>query len=145
MNTINYNGMEKLEEITETKVFDEPHDMFVWNNSDRVPTIKSVCAIIPYRHAGSVITTNGAYEHCAEIPEKPAPRRATNRELAKWLAHGNGELADKTDNHNLSYNCYYSYIIDRSEEFVSDSIEVRKWDDEEWHTPDVEYMGITKE
>ena len=144
MNTINFNGMD-LDEVTETKVFDEPHDMFVWNNSDSVPTLKSVCAIIPYRHAGSVITTNGAYEHCAEIPEKPAPRMATNRELAKWLAQGNGELADKTDNHKLSYNCNYAYIIDRSEEFVSDSIEVRKWDDNEWHTPDVEYMGITDE
>lgn len=141
MAKIAYNGMEKLEEITETKVFDEPHDMFVWNNSDNVPTRRSVCAIIPYRHAGSVITTNGAYEHCAEIPEKPAPRMATNRELARWLAQGNGELADKTDNYNLAYT-NYDYLIDRSEEFVSDSIEVRKWDDTEWHEPTVDYIGL---
>jgi hypothetical protein len=138
MAKIAYNGMEKLEEITETKVFDEPHDMFVWNNSDNVPTRRSVCAIIPYRHAGSVITTNGAYEHCAEIPEKPAPRMATNRELARWLAQGNGEVIDST--HYI--NTYHEYFRCLDKDEVHKTIQVRKWDDTEWHEPTVDYMGI---
>ena len=142
MAKIAYNGMEKLEEITETKVFDEPHDMFVWNNSDNVPTRRSVCAIIPYRHAGSVITTNGAYEHCAEIPEKPAPRMATNRELARWLAQGNGEWCNCIgDSSRASIEWWYDQ---GHSEKKGDHVFVRKWDDEEWHTPDVEYMGITE-
>lgn len=89
MATINYNGME-LQSIAECKVFEEPREMLVWNTSYNGPIEKMVCAIIPYRHEGSVITTSGAFEYCAEIPKKSAPRRATNRELAKWLAQGNG-------------------------------------------------------
>ena len=139
MAKIAYNGMEKLEEITETKVFDEPHDMFVWNNSDNVPTRRSVCAIIPYRHAGSVITTNGAYEHCAEIPEKPAPRKATWLEVAKWCATGNGLVYD-TNRDRIDTGIMFK--PNNENEPVTDEIKVRKWDDTEWHTPDVEYMGI---
>ena len=134
-----YNGMEKLEEITETKVFDEPHDMFVWNNSDNVPTRRSVCAIIPYRHAGSVITTNGAYEHCAEIPEKPAPRKATWLEVAKWCATGNGLVYD-TNRDRIDTGIMFK--PDNEHEPIMDELKVRKWGDTEWHEPTVDYIGL---
>jgi hypothetical protein len=112
--------------------------MLVWDRSYNGPIERLVCAVIPYRSSGSVITTNGAYEYCAEIPEKPAPRMATNRELARWLAQGNGEVIDST--HYI--NTYHEYFrcLDKNE--VHKTIQVRKWDDTEWHTPDVEYMGI---
>ena len=155
MAKIAYNGMEKLEEITETKVFDEPHDMFVWNNSDNVPTRRSVCAIIPYRHAGSVITTTGAYEHCAEIPEKPAPRMATYRELAKWLAQGNGEaLVLMKMTNRLSREVVTTashYFSGKDNEAVSYGYNgqhckgVRKWGDTEWHEPTVDYIGLEEQ
>lgn len=140
MATIKYNGME-IESISECKVFNEPRNMLVWNSCYNGPVERLVCAIIPYRHAGSVITTTGAYEYCAEIPEKPAPRRATYREFAKWLAQGNGEMCSEDDGANLAYN-NYDYDIDYEDEFVKDIIKVRKWDDTEWHEPTVEYMGI---
>lgn len=139
MAKIAYNGMEKLEEITETKVFDEPHDMFVWNNSDNVPTRRSVCAIIPYRHAGSVITTNGAYEHCAEIPEKPAPRKATWLEVAKWCATGNGLVYD-TNRDRIDTGIMFK--PDNEHEPIMDELKVRKWGDTEWHEPTVDYIGL---
>ena len=134
-----YNGMEKLEEITETKVFDEPHDMFVWNNSDNVPKRRSVCAIIPYRHAGSVITTSGAYEHCAEIPEKPAPRKATWLEVAKWCATGNGLVYD-TNRDTIDTGIMFK--PDNEHEPIMDELKVRKWGDTEWHEPTVDYIGL---
>ena len=130
-----YTGMEKLEEITETKVFDEPHDMFVWNNSDNVPTRRSVCAIIPYRHAGSVITTNGAYEHCAEIP----PRKATWLEVAKWCATGNGLVYD-TNRDRIDTGIMFK--PDNEHEPIMDELKVRKWGDTEWHEPTVDYIGL---
>ena len=139
MAKIAYNGMEKLDEITETKVFDEPHDMFVWNNSDSVPTRRSVCAIIPYRHAGSVITTNGAYEHCAEIPEKPAPRKATWLEVAKWCATGNGLVYD-TNRDIIDTGIMFK--PDNEHEPIMDELKVRKWGDTEWHEPTVDYIGL---
>lgn len=139
MAKIAYNGMEKLEEITETKVFDEPHDMFVWNNSDNFPTRRSVCAIIPYRHAGSVITTTGAYEHCAEIPEKPAPRKATWLEVAKWCATGNGLVYD-TNRYIIDTGIMFK--PDNEHEPIMDELKVRKWGDTEWHEPTVDYIGL---
>lgn len=142
MAKIAYNGMEKLEEITETKVFDEPHDMFVWNNSDNVPTRRSVCAIIPYRHAGSVITTNGAYEHCAEIPEKPAPRKATWLEVAKWCATGNGLVYD-TNRDRIDTGIMFK--PDNEHEPIMDELKVRKWGDTEWHEPTVDYIGLEEQ
>lgn len=136
----NEKGLE-LVEVTELKVFDEPHEMYVWDDAwkNEKPVKKCVCAIIPYRHAGSVITTNGAYEHCAEIPEKPAPRRATWLELSKWCSNGNGlvldELAERIDTGVMFKVAYQNNPLDGK-------IKVRKWNDTEWHTPDVEYLGI---
>ena len=145
MAKITYNGMDLEEQLySEPTIINDSREAIVWNdytNKDRV----IVLSYDPRSKYPVRSNNDRIWKHFAFIPEKPAPRMATNRELAKWLAQGNGELADKTDNHKLSYNCNYAYIIDRSEEFVSDSIEVRKWDDAEWHTPDVEYMGITDE
>ena len=148
MATIKYNGME-IESISECKVFDDQHNMLVWNRDFETPIEKFVCAIIPYRHEGRVITRGGAYDYCAEVPEKPAPHIATNRELAKWLAHGYGEWKyehepdSKLESNIASIN--YHYEDSSACNFVSTKTKVRKWSDTEWHTPDVEYMGITEE
>lgn len=138
MATIKYKGME-LQSIAECKVFEEPQEMLVWNTNYNGPIEKMVCAIIPYRQAGSVITTSGAFEYCAEIPKKPAPRRATNRELAKWLAQGNGQW--KTDDPRYAY-VEYHYRIDDDDRPVTADKQIRKWDDTEWHDPTVDYIGI---
>lgn len=137
MATIKYNGVE-IQSITECKVFEEPRKMLVWNTSYGGPIEKMVCAIIPYRHAGSVITMCDAFEYCAEIPEKPAPSRATNRELAKWIASGNGEIKDIIDV-AITF-CTYPNGLENTE--VRNGIKVRKWDDTEWHEPTVDYMDI---
>lgn len=139
MATINYNGME-LQSINECKVFEEPQEMLVWNTNYNGPIEKMVCAIIPYRNEGSVITRGGAFEYCAEIPKKPAPRRATNRELAKWLAQGNGEVFLEGTNFAVSTQHVYSRGIE--DELCGEHYVVRKWDDTEWHEPTVDYMRI---
>ena len=138
MATIKYKGME-LQSITECKVFEEPQEMLVWNTSYDGPIEKMVCAIIPYRHEGSVITRGGAFEYCAEIPEKPAPRRATNRELAKWLSQGNGEVKYASQ---YAVKIHIEYGTKSDNDPCHESFRIRKWDDTEWHEPDVEYMGI---
>ena len=143
MATIKYNGVE-IQSITECKVFEEPREMLVWNTSYDGPIEKMVCAIIPYRHEGSVITTSGAFEYCAEIPKKSAPRRATNRELAKWLAQGNGEFTEgiEVSGKGLFTKTTIYYDASLSNNAVNDDVKVRKWDDTEWHEPTVDYMGI---
>ena len=134
MATIKYNGME-LEEFKECKVFDSPCEMCVWNDNDGLPTVQFVCAVIPYRHVGQVITTNGAYEHCALLPDPPKPRRATNRELARWIAEGKGEI--------LVPHCvtqHVSYAVGQDNAECVSGQQVRKWEDDEWHEPTVDYL-----
>lgn len=131
----------ELVEVKELKVFGEPHEMYVWDGEliNKRPVIKSVCAIIPYRYAGSVITTNGAYEHCAEIQSfrLATHRLATQREVARWLAKGLGEVRiSQEDIHS-----YYNYSESKeNDEFIH--FKVRKWEDTEWHEATIEYLGI---
>jgi len=96
MAKINYNGIE-LEEVTEPQIFDPPK-LCVCSDDDGNVCEWYVSAILPqsskrtYRIiANTKNGENAIARHCAILPEKPAPRMATNRELARWLAQGNGE------------------------------------------------------
>ena len=135
-----YNGI-KLTEVTGSQIVDPPKKMLVWDYDPGCLLKADVLAIVNGRENGyPVITKTGAYRHCAEIPEEPKPRRATNRELSKWLAKGHGEYSN-TVCCPTSY-ITYAYLFDSEESKVSDNILVRKWDDADWHEPTVDYMGI---
>ena len=83
-----YKGIELKEFESENPVvFDPPKRMLVWNFNEETPTEKDVIAFIPKTYF-RVIGTDYNFKHCAEIPEVPC-RRATNRELAKWIVLGN--------------------------------------------------------
>lgn len=160
MAKIAYNGME-LDEVTEPQIFDPPKTMLVWGDcsghvEDHVKKAE-VVAILPRTALKYPIITedDDGYEHGAFIPEKPAPRMATNRELARWLAQGNGDalvLMQMTNRLSREVVTTAShYFSGKDNEAVSYGYNgqhckgVRKWDDEDWHAPDVEYMGITDE
>ena len=137
-----YNGVE-LKEVTEPQVFDTPTEMLAWNGYN--PTKRMIVAILP---GGVAVDIDKNWlNHCAFIPERPAPKRATYRELAKWLAQGNGEFTEgievsgkgpftKTTN-------YYDASLSNSP--VNAAAKVRKWEDTEWHEPTVDYMGIEED
>ena len=82
-----YNGIE-LKEFTSDKpvVFNPPRTMLVWDRTDSEPCERDVVGYLPLREYRKVITRGDEYMFCAEIPETPKSRRATNRELVKWLA-----------------------------------------------------------
>lgn len=69
-------------------------------------------------------------------PEESKP--VTNRELAKWLAQGNGEF--KGLDSNLCFSTDYYYWS--GEENTPAEVLVRTWEDEKWHKPTREYMGL---
>ena len=69
-----------------------------------------------------------ALAYLVEEPKKP--RRMTNRELAKWLAQGNGQKA--TINGNAV--CCHNYDLDDDNKEVEDCM-IRGWDEAEWHEP----------
>ena len=151
-----YKGHE-LVEVTEPQVFNPPKKMLVWDSQDDSPTLEIVYAITKEATYPVVIDREdyGVYDakmFCAEIPEEPKPRRATNRELAKWLAQCNGEMTFKSnseiDHIVYTLHCYEEEYADeecdRALKRDDDGswIVVRKWDDDEWHEPTAEYLGL---
>lgn len=135
-----YNGI-KLTEVTRSQIVNPPKKMLVWDYDPGCLLKADVLAIVNGRESGyPVITKTGTYRHCAEIPEEPKPRRATNKELSKWLAKGHGEYTDAK--YSVSSYSTYAYLFDSEESEVSCNILVRKWDDVGWHEPTVDYMGI---
>lgn len=135
-----YNGIE-LKEFTSDKpvVFDHPRKMLVWDNEEwKRPDAVDVYAFMPaWRYP--VATANQTFAHCAEIPEEPEPRRATNRELAKWLVMRNGECLNRTS-HIVHHE--YSYADGESDYECSGIYLIRTWEDDEWHEPTADYMGL---
>ena len=140
MATINYNGME-LEEVTTPQIFDPPRRCVVWFDGDVDGEIKNVIAILA-KSSGlrckAVTDEWSSFEHCALLPDPPKPRRATNRELSRWLAQGKGEIIDKT--HYI--NTHHEYFRCLDDDDVHMTIKVRKWSDTEWHEPTVDYLGL---
>ena len=141
MATINYNGME-LEEVTEPQIFDPPRKCVVFDSYDEEKSvIRNVVAVLPASFnecGGSVITEEKQYwKHCAILPDPPKPRRATNRELARWLIEGNAQIR-----HSYSDMVYVGWNYEEFEDDLpcSNDVLVRKWSDTEWHKPDVDYM-----
>lgn len=137
-----YKGLE-LKEITTLQVFDPPKSMLVWDDNTQSPDIGIVYSVVrmisgPTQAIGSVCR----WDHCAEIPEEPKPGRATSRELAKWLATGNGEWCMKNGTGRIGANTNYRYSEYEENKDVVDGILVRKWDDTEWHEPTDDYMDI---
>ena len=129
-----YKGIE-LEEITEPQIFNPSKPMLVWDADEERPVELNVCAIVN-RDGFRVITERSAWRHCAEIPEV----LATNRELARWLAEGNGEMM--LCGNVPSVRSSLSYDSTAENEPVAGKIIVRKWDATEWHLPTREYIGL---
>lgn len=131
---MNYNGVE-VKEVTEPQLFDPPKRMLVWDKDNEYPSTANVCAIVN-RKTSRVITENVPWRHCAEIPEVTV----TYRELARWLAEGNGEVKDENDEGTICMSRFY--WEGQENNAVEDSIHVRKWDDTEWNQPTREYIGL---
>lgn len=132
-----YKGIELKEFESEKPVlFDPPKLMLVWNDCDNEPSKENVFAFIPTR-CYPVIATDDDLDHCAEIPEVVC-RRATNRELAKWLVLGNGQY--KVSGGRIWTEHHYD--IGQDDDACSNFIKVRKWCDKEWHEPTLEYLGL---
>ena len=129
-----YKGIE-LEEITEPQIFNTSKPMLVWDNDNGGPAELNVCASVN-RDGFRVITERSAWRHCAEIPEV----LATNRELARWLAEGNGEI--RTDECMTTCHTNMSYDSSLANNPVNVYIRVRKWSDMDWHKPTREYLGL---
>ncbi len=133
-----YKGIELKEfESEKPVVFDPPKKMLVWDYDDETPTEVEVLAFIPNRYH-KAIEQMSVYIHCAEIPDKGS-ELATNRELAKWIAQGNGQY--KVSGGDWIW-AEHHYTNGQDDDACSKFIKVRKWCDKEWHEPTREYLGL---
>ena len=134
-----YKGIE-LEEFASDRpvVFDPPKEMLVWDDTSLNVGRNTVYAYLPERSSPAQ-GTKYAWDHCAEIPEELKPRRATNMELAKWLAQGNGQYSEEDETYIWTY---FAYVDGDDDCECSKYILIRKWDDKEWHEPTADYMGL---
>ncbi len=134
-----YKGIE-LKEFTSDRpvVFDPPREMLVWDSTDTQTLRRVVLAYLPERNPRRVITEFGSAYFCAEIPEEPNPRWATNQELAKWLAQGNGQVT----NEGVYAFASMDVVKGDEDEPCKSECRIRKWDDAEWHEPTADYMGL---
>ena len=128
-----YKGIE-LKEITEPQIFNPPKKMLVWDSFSIVET--KVYAIVS-RKDFPVICGNSNWRHCAEIPKVTELELVTYRELARWLAEGNGEVMWAN---NVLSN--WNYSTDEESKALDESFSVRKWGDTQWHKPTREYLGL---
>lgn len=133
-----YKGIE-LKEFTSDKpvAFDPPKKMLVWDDDDRMCRYAAVLAYLP-DSTSPVIEDCSFWQHCAEDPDKGS-ELATNRELAKWLALGNGQY--KVNGGDWIWTEHH-YGIKQDDDACLKFIFVRKWDDTEWHKPTREYLGL---
>ena len=130
---IRYNGKD-YEEFTSDKaiIFDTPQPVLAW---DEEPVTDEMVAYIPASEY-PVITKHNAWRHCAK---ECLVRRVTNKELAIWCANGNGQVrcAGAANIHT-----FFSYAFGTDDDPVTADYAVRRFDDEDWHLPTVEYLGI---
>lgn len=131
-----YKGIELVEE-TKEQIFDKPQKMVVWDNDEGNAGVVKVLAIISHREF-PVITEISSWKHGAKIPEIPEVL-ATHRELAKWLAQGNGEM--RSGNLTMTFT-NLAYDFSMADDPIGDHAIVRKWDDTGWHSPTREYLGL---
>lgn len=135
-----YKEME-LKEFTSEKpvVFDPPRKMLVWDHlSSQDSKERIVYAYVPRRPMPAVICDDYTWAHCAEIPERKF-RLATNRELIKWLAQGNGLCKHRLDS---MVQCIAKCDKVELDNECNPNWNVCKWDDTEWHEPTADYMGL---
>jgi len=138
MATINYNGMELEEFAPEDNRFFNPPVKAVFINADHVPIREKMLYSFDKRFKCPFTDEeNLCWPHCALLPDPPVPRRATNRELARWLIEGNAQIR-----HSDSDMVYVGWNYKEFEDDFpcSNNVLVRKWSDTEWHEPTVDYL-----
>ena len=133
-----YKGIE-LKEFTSDKtvVFDPPKEMLVWDyESSAEPSRAKVYAYLPNRDYPFQTAARYNFKHGAELLN---PRRATNLELMKWLAQGNGWCTNKL---STEVWAFHEFDVVDADKPCNEYFHIRKWEDKEWHEPTADYMGL---
>lgn len=134
-----------LKEMTIKEWDGEPFEAYYTNDdADTFDGLK--IRIVGYARGMWICEVNAEWKHPYPVEwnkEKvkealnPKPKRMTKRQLAMWLAKGNGECSSCG-----LLNAYDNYLYQKGDEnkLVGDGYKVRKWDSEEWVEPTVDLL-----
>ena len=140
-----YKGQELIEYTANIgTIFDPTKMAVVWDDGgENNPFKTEVYAYIP-KSEYPVVCDEVKYRHVAFIPEKLLKeqklRRATYIEFSRWLAQGNGQVHTDSNGGRLDTAILYDDKCDDTP--VRDGLMARKWGDNEWHVPTIDYLGI---
>lgn len=67
-------------------------------------------------------------------PEEEKPVRMTNRQLAEWLAKGNGEHSYGEGKNDPAFT-YWSYDLEEMNLTIEEEVVIRPWGSDEWVAP----------
>lgn len=79
------------------------------------------------------VTDYGKWKYLHPYEEEPK-KRMTNRQLAEWIAKGNGEFTFTECFSHIDY----SYNTGEEEKPISEKLRIRTWNSEEWIEPTVD-------
>ena len=150
MATINYNGMVLDEFTSDTPVFwDTPRKALCWNeDNNHYRTEEYLIGYVPRSDDGLAISDHTTWSHCALLPEKPVLHKVTNRELAEWLARGNGQVSYFNEAGIGCVSSSWTYMdgdhASPTSEGDNKDLTIRRWGDDEWHEPTTEYMEVKR-
>ena len=149
----------ELKEMTIQGWAGERFDAYVTDADDTVITAPRICTITGFNTVSDFpwITSRGTrHRHVypvswnKDLVEKaltpePAQKRMTNRQLAQWMAQGNGVMT-YGDGSTLEVlpTCgvytYHEYDIKRGADECNDTIRVQTWDSEKWVVPTTDLL-----
>lgn len=73
---------------------------------------------------------------CYRVKEE---QRATKRDLAQWLARGNGEYLSP---YSLTWFAQYTYTDGKEDEELEEGMLVRRWEEASGHEPTKQYLEV---
>lgn len=97
------------------------------------------CLIVGYTKGMWIRDDSICWKHVYPIEwNKKSKKRMNNRQLAMWLAKGNGQVK-YSQSHTYTHHTYLEYLH-HSDDKVDEGIKVRKWDSEELIEPTTDLL-----
>lgn len=90
------------------------------------------------------LSTENEWLDCRDEPEwavnikyriKPESNRMTYRQLAEWLAKGNGQYKSSYKDYFYTYTVY---VCDKDDNILPDEILIRRWGSDKWIEPTID-------
>lgn len=148
---------EELKELTFKEWDGEPIMCYVHKGltneikPDSVEVVKIVSYNAEADHSWGVSCGSDVYRHVYPVRlnegilRKSGIVRMTNRQLAMWLAKGNGQMSHLFKGQTFlpgksSVVDHHTYCLKDDCQLCNDEIKVRKWDSEDWVEPTTDLL-----